>query len=221
MCYSSFQSRAFVSTDYTLTQPRMILRSTPNVLLEACNHSCVKEHTLQVWSETIWLIQTYNPQLPDLYLLLCIKGFPLPQNRAAVARWPLAQISTNTPAEVVNDHCTTKSHTKCHQLTLSNTQLLSAIDELYCPICLSVLRQPIQLPCDRLVCTLCLVEWIHLRGSCCPCCYSPTPLECTQINPASRIILLLLNNVMVLCAACKRSVKAVKYDTHCCTEEVH
>ena len=98
--------------------------------------------------------------------------------------------------------------------------ILSAIDELYCPICLSILRQPIQLPCERLVCALCLVEWIHLRGSRCPCCFSPTPLECTQINPASRIIQLLLKDVMVLCAACKRSVKAVKYDTHCRTEEV-
>ena len=140
------------------------------------------------------------------------------------AQWPLAQISTNTPAEVVN-HIMVIAPPKIIenviQPTLASTQLFSAIDELYCPICLSVLRQPIQLPCNRLVCALCLIEWIHLRGLHCPCCYSPTPLECTQINPASRMIQLLLNDVMVLCTTCKRSVKAVKYDTHCCTEEVN
>ena len=30
---------------------------------------------------------------------------------------------------------------------------------VYCPICLNVLRQLIQLQCDKLVCALCLVEW--------------------------------------------------------------
>ena len=39
-----------------------------------------------------------------------------------------------------------------NQPPLATTQMLSAIDKLMCPICLDVLGQPIQLPCDRLVC---------------------------------------------------------------------
>lgn len=105
--------------------------------------------------------------------------------------------------------------------SLANTQLLSAISELNCPICLSVLRQPIQLPCDRLVCAHCLTEWIHLRGSVCPCCYNTIPLECTQLKPASIMVQLLLHDVMVSCASCKRNVKAIDYDTHTCTDEVN
>ena len=67
----------------------------------------------------------------------------------------------------------------------------------------------------------CLTEWIHLRGSFCPCCYDTSPLECTQLKPASRMVQLLLNDVMVSCASCKRNVRAADYDTHTCTDEVN
>ena len=52
---------------------------------------------------------------------------------------------------------------------LTNAQQLSAISELNCPIHLSVLRHSIQLAPMRQTCgALCLIEWIHLRGVCCP-----------------------------------------------------
>eukprot|EP00731_Ephydatia_muelleri_P002438 Em0001g2438a len=134
------------------------------------------------------------------------------------ARWPLAEISGNTPAQVVQ-HIMAIAPSEAIQNSivppLANTQLLSAISELNCP---SVLRRPIQLPCERLVCARCLTEWIHLRGSLCPCCYDTSPLECTQLKPASRMVQLLLNDVMV---SCKRNVRAADYDTHTCTDEVN
>ena len=140
------------------------------------------------------------------------------------AQWPLAEISGNTPAQVVQ-HIMAIAPSEAIQNSivppLANTQLLSAISELNCPICLSVLRRPIQLPCERLVCARCLTEWIHLRGSFCPCCYDTSPLECTQLKPASRMVQLLLNDVMVSCASCKRNVRAADYDTHTCTDEVN
>ena len=103
----------------------------------------------------------------------------------------LAEISGNTPAQVVQHiMAIAPSETIQNSIVppLANTQLLSAISELNCPICLSVLRWPIQLPCERLVCARCLTEWIHLRGSFCPYCYDTSPLECTQLKPASRMV---------------------------------
>ena len=35
------------------------------------------------------------------------------------------------------------------------------------------------------------------------------------------MVQLLLNDVMVSCASCKRNVRAVDYDTHTCTDEVN
>ena len=51
------------------------------------------------------------------------------------------------------------------QPALATTQLLSAIEELQCPICFGVLQQPMQLPCDRFVCATCLIEWVHLASA--------------------------------------------------------
>ena len=43
------------------------------------------------------------------------------------------------------------------------------------------------------------------------------PLECKDVNPASSLIQQLLHDVMVVCGTCKSSVKAISYDSHCCT----
>ena len=108
----------------------------------------------------------------------CIKG--LPQNRVAVGLSKASPPSCESlmaiaPPNIIQNVI---------QPTLANihVQLVSAIDELYCPIWLSVLIQPIQFPCDRLVCAQCFVEWIHMRDSCCPCWYNPTPLENQACN---------------------------------------
>ena len=103
------------------------------------------------------------------------------------------------------------------QPPLTATQTLSVMSELECSICLGVLAQPMQLPCGKLVCATCLVEWIHLCAARCPCCHSTAPLECKDVNPASSLIQQLLHDVMVVCGTCKSSVKAISYDSHCCT----
>ena len=77
--------------------------------------------------------------------------------------------------------------------SLAPIQLLSAIKELQCPICFGVLQQPIQLLCDT-----CLIEWVHLAAAHFPCCYTTLPLECAHIKPASKMVQLLLHEVMVL-----------------------
>ena len=82
--------------------------------------------------------------------------------------------------------------------SLAPIQLLSAIKELQCPICFGVLQQPIQLLCDRFVFATCLIEWVHLAAAHCPCCYTTLPLECAHIKPTSKMVQLLLHDVMVL-----------------------
>ena len=47
--------------------------------------------------------------------------------------------------------------------------------------------------------------------------------DCTEsvdvkdVNPASSLIQQLLHDVMVVCGTCKSSVKAISYDSHCCS----
>ena len=43
-------------------------------------------------------------------------------------------------------------------------------------------------------------------------------MECALIKPAPRMVQLLLHDVMVVCPSCKRSIKAIEYDAHCCSE---
>ena len=136
-------------------------------------------------------------------------------------RWPKSRAySGNTPAEIV-EHIMAVSPPSIIknpiQPPLAATQILSVMSELECSICLGVLTQPMHLPCDRLVCSTCLVEWIHLSAARCPCCHSTAPLECKDVNPASMLIQQLLHDVMVVCGTCKSSVKAISYDSHCCT----
>ena len=97
------------------------------------------------------------------------------------------------------------------QPRLSATQILSVVSELECSICLGVLTQPMQLPCDRLVCATCLFEWIHVAAARCPCCYSSAR---KLVNPAPKLIQQLLHDAIVWCDI---SIKAIDYDSHCCS----
>ena len=138
-----------------------------------------------------------------------------------MARWWRPEARGSSPANIVQ-HIKAIAPPKIiqnpNQPPLATTQVLSAIDELMCPICLDVLGQPIQLPCDRLVCATCLIEWIHLTATFCPCCHSTTPLDTKNVKPASRMVQLLLHDVMVCFRTCDRSIKTIEYDSHCCTD---
>lgn len=136
-------------------------------------------------------------------------------------RWPKHKpYSGNSPAEIVQQIMAVSPPPIIKnpiQPPLAAIQILSVMSELECSICMGVLTQPIQLPCGNLVCATCLVEWIHLCAARCPCCHSNAPMECKDVNPASSLIQQLLHDVMVVCGTCKSSVKAISYDSHCCS----
>ena len=89
---------------------------------------------------------------------------------------------------------------------VSANQVLSVAEMLSCAICQKTLDQPIQLSCDILVCTGCLVQQLTASAQTfCPFCFSP-PHQLTPetIKPASQMILRLLQDVLVKCMTCKR-----------------
>ena len=102
----------------------------------------------------------------------------------------------------------------------SETQTLSAIDHLKCPVCLEILSQPVQLPCQSLVCASCVTGWLTVSASSqCPCCFSDTALDPGSINPAPSLILQLLGDVLVDCPTCKVCVKSRSFGEHQCTPQ--
>ena len=69
------------------------------------------------------------------------------------------------------------------------------LDQLRCPLCLTIVHQPLELPCRALVCTNCIVHWF-MASNCsevkCPCCILDTPLAPSQLKPAPPLIQILL-----------------------------
>ena len=104
---------------------------------------------------------------------------------------------------------------------IANTQTLSAIDHLRCPICTDILSQPVELPCRAVLCAACIIRWLTLSASTrCPCCHSETPLDPAHINPASSLILELLQDIIVSCSHCKVEMKAGMLDQHQCSPQL-
>ena len=88
---------------------------------------------------------------------------------------------------------------------VSANQVLSVAEMLLCAICQKTLDQPIQLSCDTLVCTGCLVQQLTASAQTfCPFCSPPHQLTPETIKPASQMILRLLQDVLVKCMTCKR-----------------
>ena len=103
---------------------------------------------------------------------------------------------------------------------IADTQTLSAIDHLKCPVCLEVLSEPVELPCRAVLCATCITSWLTISASSqCPCCYSQTPLDPVHINPASSLILDLLGDILVYCPICKLEVKAGAFHQHQCSPQ--
>ena len=50
----------------------------------------------------------------------------------------------------------------------------------------------------------------------CPCCSSDAHLVPSHIRPAPDLILVLLNDILVLCVKCNREMKAHSYEGHEC-----
>ena len=92
---------------------------------------------------------------------------------------------------------------------------LLVLQDLKCSLCLEVLNQPLELPCKALVCAKCIKQWIVVSADIqCPCCYDTEPLH---LNPAPTLVLNILGDVLIHCAACSRDIKARSFDDHQCT----
>ena len=88
---------------------------------------------------------------------------------------------------------------------VSANQVLSVAEMLLCAICQKTLDQPIQLSCDTLVCTGCLVQQLTASAQTfCPFCSPTHQLTPETIKPASQMILRLLQDVLVKCMTCKQ-----------------
>ena len=68
---------------------------------------------------------------------------------------------------------------------VSNTNNLSVLDHLRCPLCFEILDQPLELICNSIVCAKCLKAWLVQSAKVeCPCCFKHVPLELSHIKPA-------------------------------------
>ena len=103
---------------------------------------------------------------------------------------------------------------------LSSQNNTTVLDELKCVVCANVLSQPLELPCEKLACTRCIVERVKASATVCPCCLLDGGLVPTEIRPASNLIQLLLKDVLVQCVVCYRDVKAGYYEEHECTQSL-
>ena len=78
----------------------------------------------------------------------------------------------------------------------------STPSSLLCPLCLSVLEQPVQLPCGALVCATCLCKWLGVsRGRSYPYCYQHD-LDEHNITLLSLVVNDLLRDQRLRCQEC-------------------
>lgn len=81
------------------------------------------------------------------------------------------------------------------------TSFTVAIDEeLQCPICTMVLKNPVQTPCKHAFCNNCIREWLSVRLVC--------PVDRQQVTiadlrPPSRLLSNLLGKLLIKCDFCK------------------
>ena len=105
-----------------------------------------------------------------------------------------------------------------HHPPVSSQNNPSILEQLTCRVCLKILQQPLELLCSALACAQCLVERVATSTTLqCPCCSSDAHLVPSLIRPAPDLILVLLNDILVLCVKCNREMKAHSYEGHECT----
>lgn len=84
---------------------------------------------------------------------------------------------------------------------------------LTCPLYLSMLKQPVELQCNNLVCVACCCNWIKLRGELeCPCCYDHQLGKDTVRQP-SPVIIDLMSQLKLQCDSCKNTT-VEQYNNH-------
>ena len=105
-----------------------------------------------------------------------------------------------------------------HHPPVSSQNNPSILAQLTCRVCLKILQQPLELLCGALACAQCIVERVATSTTLqCPCCSSDAHLVPSHIRPVPDLILVLLNDILVLCVKCNREMKAHSYEGHECT----
>ena len=92
----------------------------------------------------------------------------------------------------------------------------SESSQLSCPICCTVLDQPVELACGSIICASCCRQWIqHSQTSTvsCPSCYDHQ-LSSASIRPSPSLVLTLLADLVLHCTRCGKLVTTNQYTRH-------
>ena len=84
--------------------------------------------------------------------------------------------------------------------------------ELICPICKDVLRQPIQGPCQHFFCLSCVEQYFAIGQQTCPLC--KTSMHPRIMERVPRLVLNLLAGSTVLCRSCKNAFPLERLQAH-------
>ena len=76
-----------------------------------------------------------------------------------------------------------------------------SLSDLQCPICDCIVDQPVETPCQKLVCAVCIAQ--HIRSSegpaiLCPCCDNTHDLS-FSFSPAPEVVLKVLGSLLIQC----------------------
>lgn len=90
--------------------------------------------------------------------------------------------------------------------------------EFNCPICLKVLRSPVQLvTCGNVVCAGCLCCQIQ-DALVCPCCNHDHLQDFASIRPAPPLVVKVIGSLCTVCEKCHNHIQLKDYRDHnCCT----
>lgn len=90
--------------------------------------------------------------------------------------------------------------------------------DLECLLCHETLFQPVHLACGDVVCGSCCIQRVRTSGPnvCCPCCHDDGQhiLTPDSIHAPSKVLLSLLDNLLITCKKCKKTVRAGDHTTH-------
>lgn len=89
----------------------------------------------------------------------------------------------------------------------------SESSHLCCPICCTVLDQPVELACGGIICASCCRQWIQMSNVSCPSCYDHQ-LNSVSIRPSPSLVLSLLSDLVLHCNRCGKLVKTNQYTRH-------
>lgn len=92
----------------------------------------------------------------------------------------------------------------------------SESSQLSCPICCTVLDQPVELVCGSIICASCCHQWVQhnpISDIPCPSCYDHD-LNSASIRPSPSLVLTLLSDLVLHCIRCGKLTKTSEYTRH-------